>query len=152
MTSSAELILTAIIDNRFVYARTEEEKAEVLARVIDVEHPQWASLLYLWDRPCRSVRAHDVEENEFPRHQMRVYTLPEDGWGAINFADEESAWDTFNPDTPAETPTSYFDPGHGTEFDRSATIPLELVRKAVTEFASTGKLPMCVNWQPARLI
>ncbi|MCP3802567.1 Imm1 family immunity protein [Allokutzneria sp. A3M-2-11 16] len=152
MSSGAELILSAIIDNRFVYARTGAEKAEVIDRVVDDAHPRWASLLYLWDRPCRSMRAHDVEENEFPRHQMRVHTSPEEGWGAINFSDEEAAWDTHNPAVPDEAPPMYFDPGHGTEFDRSATIRLDLVRAAVREFTVTGARPTCVAWQAARLI
>ncbi|WP_086821620.1 Imm1 family immunity protein [Allokutzneria sp. NRRL B-24872] len=150
MTSRDELILTAIIDNTFHYARTPDEVAEINRLVVDVAHPGWASLLYLWDRPCRSVAHHHVEDNVYPEHQMRVYTDPAAGWGAINFLDETSSWDTHNAEPPADLEL-WFDPAGGSLFPATAAVPLDAVRVAVAEFTATGQRPKSIHWQPGRL-
>ena len=145
-----EKVLTAIVDNDFHYARTADEIADLVRLVVDVAHPDWASLLYLWDRPCRSG-LHHGGEGAYPEHQLRVVTDPAAGWGAVNFVDSDDASDSRNPD-PGEAPALPFDPVGGSFFPASATVPLELVRAAVAEFAVTGRRPSRLSWQPARLI
>ncbi|MFB9908841.1 Imm1 family immunity protein [Allokutzneria oryzae] len=151
MTSSTEVVLSAILDNHMRHARTPEEIAEVVREAVDVTHPLWPTLLYLWDRPCTTFQ--DDGEHAFPGHQLRVSTDPESGWGALNFvlADEEAggAWNTLNPE-PAETaPELVFDVDAEHHFERTAALPLDTIREAVTEFTTTGERPTSVLWQPS---
>ncbi|WP_086821032.1 Imm1 family immunity protein [Allokutzneria sp. NRRL B-24872] len=152
MTSGTGLILTAIIDNRFVYASTEHEIAEVIRTVIDVPHPVWTSQLYLWDRPCRSMLHHRIDDEEFPEHQLRVSTNPETGWGALNYYGDEDVWDSLNPNPSADAPELWFDPTSGARFRRNAALPLADVREAVREFTKTGSRPTRVTWQVAERV
>jgi hypothetical protein len=154
LPTAPQTVLTAIVDNDFHYARTAEEIVDLVSLVVDVAHPDRASLLYLWDRPCRSGLHHHGGEGEYPGHQLRVVTDPASGWGAVNFVDTDDlsdASDSLNTE-PGEAPELPFDPEGGSFFPASASIPLGLVRAAVAEFAVTGRRPGCLAWQPARLV
>lgn len=154
-TTAAGLVVSALVDNDMRYARTDEEIDELVRVVVDEPHPGWASLLYVWDRPCRSWR--QGSEPAYPRHRLRVTTDPASGWGAVQWSgpdgDRVTAWDSYNPAVPDDAPTLWFDPSGGSEWRRTALMPLPLVRIAVQEYlASGGRRPHRVRWQRAYLV
>ncbi|MFI0468400.1 Imm1 family immunity protein [Saccharopolyspora sp. 5N102] len=102
---------------------------------------------YVWDRP------HDMSTDDRPGHQLRVNVDESAAWGAINFVAEGEgggAWDTHNPEPPADVPTVWFDATTPTPFERSAVLPIDSIRDAVVEFCRTGRRPVCLQWQGAR--
>ncbi|MCI2418825.1 Imm1 family immunity protein [Saccharopolyspora sp. K220] len=146
-------VVTAIIDNQHRYARTGEEVNSLILTAVAEPH-DWATLFYVWDRPCRE--SDDGSLHEYPTNQLRLDTEPDAGWGALNYVDTAGrpdapgVWNSLNPEPPRFAPTIWFDPGTPTAFPESAVLPIERVRAALTEFCRTGKRPTCIQWQDGR--
>ncbi|WP_030229144.1 DddA-like double-stranded DNA deaminase toxin [Actinoalloteichus caeruleus] len=88
-------IVSAVVDNDWRYATTPADRDALVQLVVDEQHLDWASLLYVCGhRVSREVRG--------PGWQLRVSTDPARGMGALNWvgpvpSDELGPWDTFNP-------------------------------------------------------
>ncbi|GAA4013113.1 hypothetical protein GCM10022247_39680 [Allokutzneria multivorans] len=151
MTSRVEAVLSAVLDNHMRYARSSEEITALVRQAVDVVHPDWPTLLYLWDRPCTSEE--DDGEEGYPGHQLKVSTDPANGWGALHFITENpdavQAWETLNPEPSDAAPELLFDAAADSVFGREAALPIETIRVAVTEFVATGQRPESVRWQPS---
>ncbi|AUS79493.1 hypothetical protein C1701_15320 [Actinoalloteichus sp. AHMU CJ021] len=145
--SHVTVVVTAIIDNVRHYALTREERADLVRRIVDEPHPGWASLVFVWDRPAGEGSGREA----WPNTQLRVSTKP--GLvGAMNWVgpvptNEPGPWDSLNP-TPFDGEPVDFDPSVPLFFPPSASLPIEHVRQAVTEYFQTGRRPECVQWQP----
>ncbi|WP_211256535.1 Imm1 family immunity protein, partial [Actinoalloteichus caeruleus] len=138
-------IVSAVVDNDWRYATTPAERDALARLVVDEPHPAWASLLYVW-----SHRVSD--DGRGPDWQLRVFTDPARGVGALNWVgpvptNDPGPWDSLNP-TPFDGEPVDFDPSVPLFFPPSASLPIEQVRQAVTEYFQTGRRPECVQWQP----
>ncbi|MFI0468399.1 Imm1 family immunity protein [Saccharopolyspora sp. 5N102] len=148
-------VVTAVIDNQLRYARTDAEVSSLILAALAEQH-DWATLFYVWDRPCRE--SDDGSLHEYPGNQLRLDADPDSGWGALNYVNtaEESeppgVWNSLNPAPSQDAPTIWFDPGTPTAFPASAVLPIAHVRDAVSEFCLTAKRPHCVQWQPGHWI
>ncbi|AUS79490.1 hypothetical protein C1701_15305 [Actinoalloteichus sp. AHMU CJ021] len=147
--SHVAVVVTAIIDNVWHYARTEGERTALVRAVVDEPHPAGPSLLYVWDRPAAQGAGHEA----WPEWQLRVSTVPDQGVGALNWAGDSpdgdlGPWDTYNPGADLGGSALLFDESAPLFFPLSATLALQDVRRAVTEHLRTGRRPECVQWQP----
>ncbi|NYH77062.1 hypothetical protein FHR84_000376 [Actinopolyspora biskrensis] len=139
-------VVTAIVENRRHYAQTDSEITELIRTIVDDDHGDWPSLIYVCDRPLTA------DNSELPGHQLRVMVEPGTGYGALNWFQEGSdgdARDSFNPHAPDDAPRILFSPHSGTEFRQNAALPIDLIRTAIDEFIHTGQRPTCVHWQLA---
>ncbi|WP_211256709.1 Imm1 family immunity protein, partial [Actinoalloteichus caeruleus] len=147
--SHVTAVVTAIINNVRHYARVEEERAALVRRIVDEEHPGWASLIFVWDRPAGEGSGRLA----WPGWQLRVSTEPDLGVGALNWVgrtlseDEPGSWDSLNS-TPIAGVEVEFDGAIPSYFPPSAVLPIDDVRRAVAEHLCTGLRPECVRWQP----
>ncbi|MBB5156413.1 Imm1 family immunity protein [Saccharopolyspora phatthalungensis] len=141
-----QTVVTAVFHHIFRYARTADEITE-LSRVIVEQPPEPVCEVYVWDRPCLSFR--DEAGPAFPDSgRLRVSADPTIGWGALNYEGPDADLsDSYNPNTREHCPVLPLDTD-GVDFPRSASLPLEKVREAVTEYCRTGARPTCVQWQP----
>ncbi|MDA3627935.1 Imm1 family immunity protein [Saccharopolyspora oryzae] len=141
-------VTTAVVDGERHYAQTEDDKAELVDKVLRPQQPG-ASHLYVWDRP------HQDPEAPGPYLQVRIVTDVEDEVGVLNFTEESedgemTSWHTLNPAPSPEAPALPFDAGSTLKFPRNAVLPFRELRAALDEFTRTGQQPEAVQWQPAR--
>ncbi|MGW1676220.1 Imm1 family immunity protein [Saccharopolyspora sp. NPDC002376] len=141
-------VTTAVVDGERHYAQTEDDKAELVDKVLRPQQPG-ASHLYVWDRP------HQDAEAPGPYLQVRIVTDVEGEVGVLNFTEETedgemTSWHTLNPTPSPEAPALPFDAGSTLKFPRNAVLPFRELRAALDEFTRTGQQPEAVQWQPAR--
>lgn len=142
-------VATAVIDGESRHARTEEEKRDLVERVLRPRKQGRACHLYLWDRPYQQ----DVEPG--PSSQIRVVTAVDDEVGVLNYTEETEdgelgSWQTYTADPPADVPALRFDLGSPLTFPRSSVLGFGELRAALDEFLRTGECPERVSWQQAR--
>ncbi|KAA5831995.1 Imm1 family immunity protein [Saccharopolyspora hirsuta] len=141
-------VTTAVVCGERFYAQTEDDKAELVDKVLRPPRPG-ACHLYVWDRP------HQDPEAPGPYLQVRIVTDPEQEVGVLNFTEESedgemTSWHTLNPDPSPEAPALPFDAGSTLKFPRNAVLPFRELRAALDEFTRTGQRPEAVQWQTAR--
>ncbi|SFT93010.1 Immunity protein Imm1 [Actinopolyspora lacussalsi subsp. righensis] len=153
MTSiDTRTVVTVVFRHLFRYAYTSDEIAELIETVL-TEPPLPICEIYVWDRPCRSIR--DEDGPAFPADgRLRIACPADQPWAALNYinpgAPDGALVDSYNPHTTEETPPLLFDPEGDLWFPSSASLPLEQVREAITEYCRTGQRPSCVQWQPGQ--
>ncbi|MDA3647620.1 hypothetical protein LZ318_34705 [Saccharopolyspora indica] len=141
-------VTTAVVGGERLYAQTEDDKAELVDKVLRPAQPG-AAHLYVWDRP------HQDPEAPGPYLQVRIVTDPEEEVGVLNFTEESedgemTSWHTLNPEPEPEAPALPFDAGSTLKFPRNAVLPFRELRAALDEFTRTGQRPEAVQWQTAR--
>lgn len=96
--------------------------------------------LYSMDRPLLS--------DGQPDHQVRVGINGSLGVGAISFGDVETGI-LVSLGPPGSRKGVFYDMmGHRSEFPDYSEVPIDLVRRAVKEFlTSGGQRPTCIQWQ-----
>ncbi|WP_328786031.1 Imm1 family immunity protein (plasmid) [Streptomyces canus] len=83
----------------------------------------------------------------FPDHELLVGVDKKLQVGALEFMDQDGNVVTLGT-SGGRGEVSYFIAGNMTEFPERSEIPIELVRRAVKEFlTSGGQRPTCVQWQ-----
>ncbi|MER7078791.1 Immunity protein Imm1 [Saccharopolyspora kobensis] len=141
-------VTTAVVGGERFYAQTEDDRAELVDKVLRPPQPG-AAHLYVWDRPHRDPEAPG------PYLQVRIVTDPEEEVGVLNFTEESedgemTSWHTLNPEPSPEAPALPFDAGSTLKFPRNAVLPFRELRAALDEFTRTGQRPEAVQWQTAR--
>jgi hypothetical protein len=141
-------VTTAVVGGERLYATSEEDKAELVDKVLRPAKPG-ACHLYVWDRP------HADPEAPGPYVQIRIVTDADDEIGVLNFTEEDdegelTSWHTCSPEPSPDAPALPFDAGSTLKFPRNAVLPFRELRAALDEFTKTGERPEAVTWQPAR--
>ncbi|GAA2359166.1 hypothetical protein GCM10009854_42140 [Saccharopolyspora halophila] len=141
-------VTTAVVGGERLYATSEEDKAELVEKVLRPGKPG-ACHLYVWDRP------HADPDVPGPYEQVRIVTDAENEVGVLNFTEEHddgemTSWHTHNPEPAPDAPALPFDAGSTLKFPRNAVLPFRELRAALDEFAKFGERPGSVTWQPAR--
>ncbi|WP_317891428.1 Imm1 family immunity protein [Saccharopolyspora pogona] len=148
MATETRTVVTALFGRERRFAFDTIGVRELIRECLGEERARGVCF-YVRDRP------HDRSTDDRPGHQLRVNVDESTAWGAINFVREGEgggAWDTHNPEPPADVPTVWFDATTPTPtpFERSAVLPIDAIDKAVAEFCRTGRRPICVQWQQGR--
>ncbi|MCN9244919.1 Imm1 family immunity protein [Streptomyces sp. RY43-2] len=82
----------------------------------------------------------------FPDHEFLVGVDKELQVGVLSFMDESGNVVSLGT-SGRRGGVSYFIAGNETEFPGYSEIAIDLVRRAVREFISSGRRPTCVQWQ-----
>ncbi|WP_017973205.1 Imm1 family immunity protein [Actinopolyspora halophila] len=139
-------VVSVLYRRELRHAYTDDER-EVLIREITESPPRPVCEVFVWDRPCRFVTD---GEPDFPDGRLLVSSAPSIGWGALNYvhpgAPDGRVVDSHNPTAGAGAPVLPLDPD-GADFPASASLPLDQVSEAITEYCRTGRRPTCVQWQ-----
>ncbi|GAA4868823.1 MULTISPECIES: Imm1 family immunity protein [Saccharopolyspora] len=141
-------VTTAVVDGERLFAHAEEDKAQLVDRVLRPQRPG-ACHLYVWDRP------HENPDAPGPYRQIRIVTDHEAEVGVLNFTEESEdgeleSWHTHSPEPLPEAPALAFDAGSTLKFPRDAVLPFRELRAALDEFTRSGARPEAVRWQSAR--
>lgn len=74
----------------------------------------------------------------------------EEGVGSLAHLENGTLWYSLG-DKGGREDVFYYFVGHGRDFPTDSLVSIELIRKAIKEFlTSGGERPTCVNWQPCR--
>ncbi|WP_078951923.1 Imm1 family immunity protein [Streptomyces sp. NRRL F-5755] len=85
----------------------------------------------------------------FPDHELLVGVDRDLQVGVIAYLDSDGNVVTLG--SPGRSGPVYYIQGHMTEFPANSEIPIDLVRRGVKEFLSSGgRRPACVQWQAAQ--
>lgn len=85
----------------------------------------------------------------FPDHEMFVCVNPEHSVGLIAFADGAVGNVVTDSQSSSRGSVAYHLAGNQRLFPRESEISIDLVRRALKEFLSSGgQVPKCVSWKP----
>ncbi|GAA2693063.1 MULTISPECIES: Imm1 family immunity protein [Actinosynnema] len=144
---SVASVVSALLDNRWRHARTQEEVEALVDDLVRASLPHWGTQLYLADQP--------VDRYSDPSTRLVVSVDPDQGAGALSYHDyrpDGGAWDSLAATTSPGAPALVYDPHGGSRYRPSSTLPLAQVEQAVREFLTDGERPSCLSWQDAEVV
>lgn len=142
------MIVTALLTAGVArVSRGLSECRALMEEILRTEHADWESTLSVGDVEFRSSK-----EGSFPNNQMRVSVSLSAGYAALNYMDHDDSdhpiFNSFNPKRPLPEVYLIFNGATGSIFPRTAAIPIEDAREALTEWVETRARPTCIEWRP----
>ncbi|MCP2099991.1 hypothetical protein LV78_007996 [Actinosynnema pretiosum] len=140
-------VVSALLDNRWRYARTPVEVDVLVDDLLRSHRPHWGAQLYLAERP--------MDQCADPRTRLIVSVDPDRGVGALSFHDYRpagGAWDSLTTTPCLGVPALVYDPYGGSCYRPSSVLPVGQVERAMREFLIAGERPVCLGWQLAEVV
>lgn len=123
------------------------EALRLMEGVLRTDHRDWETTLYVGD-----VEFHQSKDGPFPNHQVRISVRPSMRCAALSYIDHDdklmSVALSFNPKPLGVDPHLVFNGATGAVFPRSAAIPVDDARNALTEWLATRCRPTSIRWAP----
>jgi hypothetical protein len=142
------LVLTASLTTGVARAAHGiREAASLIDYILATDHKDWETTLLVGD-----IEFHQSSDGPFPDQQMRVSVQPSTGFAALNHTDnanpDVTIANSYNPRRPLPDPYLIFNGATGSVFPRTAAIPIDDARNALTEWLRTRRRPTCIAWRP----